>query len=425
MTVYKNGDSGEAVRRIQLELNAAGFPTGTPDGIYGPDTEAAVRAFQQSRGLDVDGVVGPRTWGALQGADVASPPAPSAAPAPSDAPPTSAAAAPGVYRIGDRGEEVRTIQTELKSAGFDPGPIDGVYGGGTAAAVRAFQTSKGLPADGVVGPVTWAALSADASARGSASLPEAAPPPTPVTTGAYPLDERCLALTGSIETSLPVPDCFGGLSGNFDGMGMSFGALQWNFGQGSLQPMLTRMVGAYPDVSRTVFGEFLGELTTMLAEPDRSAQVEWAVSKQNPRNQVLQPWNGMFKALGRTAEYRGIETDTASGIYQKGLGYCRQFGLKSERAAALMFDIVTQNGSISSTVAAQINADFAQLPPDSGEEPKLVIVARRRAEASDPRWVQDVLTRKMMIATGSGTVHGMTYDLASQYGITMALVPGL
>jgi uncharacterized protein (TIGR02594 family) len=50
------------------------------------------------------------------------------------------------------------IQKALAAKGFDPGNIDGVWGRRTAAAVRAFQTSKGLLADGVVGPITAKAL---------------------------------------------------------------------------------------------------------------------------------------------------------------------------------------------------------------------------------------------------------------------------
>lgn len=49
---------------------------------------------------------------------------------------------------------MRDIQAALKSAGFDPGPIDGVPGRQTIAAIKAFQTKHGLTADGIVGPKT-------------------------------------------------------------------------------------------------------------------------------------------------------------------------------------------------------------------------------------------------------------------------------
>jgi hypothetical protein len=55
-------------------------------------------------------------------------------------------------------EDVRLLQTVLAKAGFDPGPVDGVYGYETAAAVRRFQKERGLEADGMVGPGTWSAL---------------------------------------------------------------------------------------------------------------------------------------------------------------------------------------------------------------------------------------------------------------------------
>ncbi|WAC59223.1 TIGR02594 family protein [Brevundimonas sp. SL130] len=55
------------------------------------------------------------------------------------------------------------IQKALSARGFDPGPIDGVWGARTTAAVRAFQASKGLKVDGIVGPRTAAALGLDAT----------------------------------------------------------------------------------------------------------------------------------------------------------------------------------------------------------------------------------------------------------------------
>jgi metacaspase-1 len=61
-------------------------------------------------------------------------------------------------RRGSRGPDVVRLQQQLSAAGFDPGAADGIFGGRTDAAVRSFQTARGLVADGIVGPKTWAAL---------------------------------------------------------------------------------------------------------------------------------------------------------------------------------------------------------------------------------------------------------------------------
>ena len=78
------------------------------------------------------------------------------------------------YRRGSTGAQVRTIQTKLKRWGYYSGSVDGIYGSGTAAAVRSFQKSNGLTADGVCGAQTLRALgmsggsSAGSSGGGSA-----------------------------------------------------------------------------------------------------------------------------------------------------------------------------------------------------------------------------------------------------------------
>ncbi len=61
MSVLKSGSSGSEVSELQQKLRARGFDTGAENGVFGPQTEAAVRAFQQNAGLSVDGGVGPRT----------------------------------------------------------------------------------------------------------------------------------------------------------------------------------------------------------------------------------------------------------------------------------------------------------------------------------------------------------------------------
>ena len=59
---------------------------------------------------------------------------------------------------GSRGDDVLDVQNRLKERGFDPGPIDGIFGSKTAAAVRGFQEKHGLQVDGIVGPETGGAL---------------------------------------------------------------------------------------------------------------------------------------------------------------------------------------------------------------------------------------------------------------------------
>lgn len=138
------GDRGDAVREAQSMLSAAGFDPGPIDGIFGPLTESAVEAFQSGAGLTVNGVVDQVTWDAL------------------------VAALPDILmERGDRGEDVRSLQQLLKAAGFDPGPIDGIFGGLTENAVEAFQSANGLAVTGKVDQATLDALT-DAGSGGTA-----------------------------------------------------------------------------------------------------------------------------------------------------------------------------------------------------------------------------------------------------------------
>ncbi len=78
-------------------------------------------------------------------------------------------------RWGSRGPAVADLQRRLGAAGFSPGPVDGVFGPKTNAAVVAFQRARGLEVDGIVGPKTWGAL-----LRGGAQPPPRPAPVTPV-----------------------------------------------------------------------------------------------------------------------------------------------------------------------------------------------------------------------------------------------------
>ena len=69
-----------------------------------------------------------------------------------------------MLQMNSSGPDVTALQQALQAAGFSPGAIDGSFGAGTEAAVLAFQRSKGIAADGIVGPNT-------ATALGLAALP--------------------------------------------------------------------------------------------------------------------------------------------------------------------------------------------------------------------------------------------------------------
>ncbi len=141
----KQGASGPEVEYLQRQLQAAGFDPGPVDGFFSPSTKAALLAFQRSRGLEVNGITGPRTWSAL---DV-----------------QRGSGLRPVLKRGVSELAVQVVQKMLAVHGFDPGAKDGIFGAKTERAVMAFQRAKGLEADGVVGPKTWSALSSPVVSR--------------------------------------------------------------------------------------------------------------------------------------------------------------------------------------------------------------------------------------------------------------------
>ena len=70
-------------------------------------------------------------------------------------------------KLGSQGDEVRRIQTKLRSLGFYDGAVDGIYGAGTQKAVKAFQKSCGITADGIAGPKTLKFMGLEGSSSSS------------------------------------------------------------------------------------------------------------------------------------------------------------------------------------------------------------------------------------------------------------------
>ncbi|WP_457621446.1 peptidoglycan-binding domain-containing protein [Persephonella sp.] len=315
-----------------------------------------------------------------------------------------------IYKRGSTGEEVKKIQRKLKKLGYYRGPIDGIFGGGTESAVKNFQRDNGLVVDGIVGSKTWKALFGKSIKKSSILKKD--------------LLFRCLALTGTFETGKGFPDCFAGITGDFDGQGISFGVLQWNFGQGSLQPLLRDMIENHRDVISGIFNEYFPLLETVILSENKEDEMVFARLIQHPvKHFIYEPWRGMFKTLGRTEEFQEIQMRYSQDLFNEAVEMVEEYRLWSERAVALMFDIKVQNGSIGRITKEQIFLDFEGIKEDLSEEEKEIkkmeIIANRRAEASNPRWIEDVRSRKLCIARGYGVVHGMDLNIESQFGIKL------
>ncbi len=142
MEIIKINDTGAAVEDVQQRLAVVGLlDRASIDGVFGPATAAAVRAFREQARLTPGDDVDDRVWAALVDES---------------------------YRMGDRtlylrmpyfhGHDVLELQRALGALGFSCGSEDGIFGAYSEDALRKFQSNLGLPADGIAGAYTYAAI---------------------------------------------------------------------------------------------------------------------------------------------------------------------------------------------------------------------------------------------------------------------------
>ena len=158
MRTLRRGDRGREVVDLQTKLQALGFDLGNRgiDGVFGPVTEKAVRAFQQSTSVLADGEVGWPTWDEI----------------------VEAGYRPGRRMIylrqpPFRGADVMELQRMLNDLGFDPGAVNGLFDARTMRAIRDFQKNAGLAVDGVVDDTVFKVLNTYAAQTlGTHQLPD-------------------------------------------------------------------------------------------------------------------------------------------------------------------------------------------------------------------------------------------------------------
>ena len=142
--LLRRGDVGPAVAEVRARLAWLGLCSDDAADVqtFDDELDRAVRAFQQERGITVDGIVGPHTFRRLEEAR---------------------------WQLGDRvlsfvpghlmaGDDVTELQRRLNQLGFSPGRPDGLFGRQTDSALREFQKGVGVTADGMCGPETFRAF---------------------------------------------------------------------------------------------------------------------------------------------------------------------------------------------------------------------------------------------------------------------------
>jgi len=149
---------GDAVLKLQQDLNKLGYYSGTISGHFGSKTEAAVMSFQKANGLSADGIAGSKTLAKIATA-LGSSSSSSSSNSSSSNSSSSSASSSSLLKQGTKSEAVRTLQQNLKTLGYYTGTVTGNFGPLTKEAVYSFQKANGLSADGVAGEKTLAAVS--------------------------------------------------------------------------------------------------------------------------------------------------------------------------------------------------------------------------------------------------------------------------
>jgi len=149
----KYGSRGTEVTKLQEQLKKLGYFSGKATGYFGSATKTAVKKFQASKGVAVDGIVGNQTSKILFNSGTSS-------------------------RSALSREQLKKVQTALKNQGLYKGKIDGIFGKLTNFAVKQFQQKNGLSATGTIDAATEAKITALAASavpsRGAASAAKTA-----------------------------------------------------------------------------------------------------------------------------------------------------------------------------------------------------------------------------------------------------------
>ena len=207
------------------------------------------------------------------------------------------------------------------------------------------------------------------------------------------------------------------LADDFDGMGTSFGLIQWNFGAGTLGPLLLKMMTADPSAFAACFGPNANfdALKAAITSASVSQQLSWArglIASNRPA------WKAAFVAIGSNATFNQIQRQQAIAHYHsRALTVINNLRRISSalmvnvevRSYVAIFDLCVQQNGIDNVLDA-IKAKVAATPPAT-QVALVTIAVQQRALAAKAKYVADCMSRRMGILTGANytaTENGVT-----------------
>lgn len=256
-----------------------------------------------------------------------------------------------------------------------------------------------------------------------------------------------ITLVQAQEMALQITTCFEGgksmnyqaLADDFDGQGISFGLIQWNFGQDTLGPLLKKMIAKDAAAFAGCFGPTTSYavLKSALDRSDQAAQLQWTRALQQSDNAALK---AAFQAIGAIDDFNQIQREQAAAefhpLVMQAVGQLRLFApalltTLAFRSYAALFDLCVQQRSIARALDA-IKARVRSEKP-AGQTDLLKIAVIERGRLANAIWQSDCISRRMGILTGApyeSTENGITkkrgnpqLSLVGQFGA--AQVTGL
>ena len=287
---------------------------------------------------------------------------------------------------GVRGEVIRTIQERLTALGHDTKGMDGIYGQDTEEALRAFQEKQRMEVSGRVDGETWKALLGPDPPR---------------------IFDRCLQITADFEGH-----GFTKAAGDFDGAGLTWGIIGFNFKSGTLSRVLREIDQRSTSLIDGAFEHLAADLLPVLQRPTVE-QIAWGrgISEGASRQNLRAEWAAAFRRLGELPEVKDIQLGHTRPYWQRATADASRFDLATELGLALCFDIAVQNGGIDGNrhvpeIRARLQAEGAV--PERGVREIIAEVVAQKSNFPDA-----VRRRKMTLATGQGEVNRARYSTAT------------